>query len=68
LPWYLTVLLLSEPLHFGDYGELPLKILWTALDALTIVILVSGVYLWVARKRPLHVAPVNLRKPAQGAR
>lgn len=68
LPWYLTVLLLSEPLHFGDYGELPLKILWAALDVLIIVILASGVYLWVARKRRLHLAPMNLHKPAQGAR
>jgi len=67
LPWYLMLLLLSEPLHFGDYGGLPLKILWAALDALTIVILVSGVYLWVVRKRPRRAAPMNLRKPAQGA-
>ncbi len=51
LPWYLTLLLVSEPLHFGDYGGLPLKILWAALDVITIVILGSGVYLWVARKR-----------------
>lgn len=28
LPWYLSALLLSQPLHFGDYGGLTLKILW----------------------------------------
>lgn len=28
LPLYLKVVLLSEPLHFGDYGGLPLKVIW----------------------------------------
>jgi hypothetical protein len=27
LPSCLTVLLFSQPLHFGDYGEMPLKLL-----------------------------------------
>lgn len=48
-PWYVTALQLSEPLHFGDYGGLPLKILWGLLDILTIVVLVSGLYLWIKR-------------------
>jgi uncharacterized iron-regulated membrane protein len=51
LPWYLTLLLVSEPLHFGDYGAMPLKVLWAALDLIAIVILSSGVYLFAARKR-----------------
>ncbi|KAF1048691.1 MAG: hypothetical protein GAK38_01135 [Xylophilus sp.] len=51
MPWYLRVLELSRPLHFGDYGGLPLKVLWAALDALTIVVLGSGLYLWFARRR-----------------
>jgi uncharacterized iron-regulated membrane protein len=46
LPWYLTALRLSQPLHFGDYGGLPLKIVWSLLDLITIVVLVSGLYLW----------------------
>ncbi|GKS56767.1 membrane protein [Nitrospira sp.] len=46
LPWYLTALLLSQPLHFGDYGGLPLKLLWAVMDILTIFILISGLYLW----------------------
>ncbi|MFG6110200.1 PepSY-associated TM helix domain-containing protein [Stenotrophomonas nematodicola] len=49
LPLYMSVLLLSQPLHFGDYGALPLKILWALLDLLTIAVLVSGLYLWVKR-------------------
>jgi uncharacterized iron-regulated membrane protein len=46
LPWYLTALLVSQPLHFGDYGGMPLKILWAVLDLITIVVLISGLYLW----------------------
>ena len=48
-PWYVTTLQLSEPLHFGDYGGLPLKVLWALLDILTIVVLGSGLYLWLKR-------------------
>ncbi|KAF1045322.1 MAG: hypothetical protein GAK35_01420 [Herbaspirillum frisingense] len=56
MPWYLRVLELSRPLHFGDYGGLPLKLLWAVLDLATIVVLGSGLWLWVARRRraPLH--------------
>jgi uncharacterized iron-regulated membrane protein len=51
LPWYLRVLEMSRPLHFGDYGGLPLKIIWALLDMVTIIVLASGVYLFVARSR-----------------
>lgn len=47
LPWYVSALLLSQPLHFGDYGGLPLKILWALFDLLAIVVLSSGIYLWL---------------------
>lgn len=46
MPWYVTALLISQPLHFGDYGGLPLKIVWALLDFLTIILLASGLYLW----------------------
>jgi uncharacterized iron-regulated membrane protein len=49
LPWYLTALLVSQPLHFGDYGGQPMKFLWALLDLATIVILVTGLYLWLKR-------------------
>jgi uncharacterized iron-regulated membrane protein len=48
-PWYVTMLQLSQPLHFGDYGELPLKILWALLDLIMIVVTGSGLYLWWSR-------------------
>lgn len=51
VPWYVKTLLLSQPLHFGDYGGLPLKIIWTLLDLITIVVLGSGLYLWLQRRK-----------------
>ena len=52
-PWYLTGLLVSQPLHFGDYGGMPMQILWAVLDILTIVVLGSGLYLWLKRRNPV---------------
>ena len=57
LPWYMSALQLSRPLHFGDYGGLPLKILWACLDLFTILVLGSGLYLWLGRRR----APLDER-------
>lgn len=55
LPWYLTALLVSQPLHFGDYGGMAMKVVWALLDVITIVVLGSGLYLWWAkRKRPVE--------------
>ncbi|MHB0773222.1 PepSY-associated TM helix domain-containing protein [Bradyrhizobium sp. 5.13L] len=51
MPWYLRALELSRPLHFGDYGGMPLKIIWVLLDLVTIVVLASGLYLWLSRSR-----------------
>jgi uncharacterized iron-regulated membrane protein len=49
LPWYLSALLISQPLHFGDYGGAAMKLLWALLDIATIVVLGSGLYLWLRR-------------------
>ena len=51
MPWYVKTLALSQPLHFGDYGGLPLKILWAMLTLFTIVVLGSGIYLWLGKRR-----------------
>lgn len=56
LPWYLTALLISQPLHFGDYAGMPMKILWALLDIATIIVLGSGLYLWLKRKQPRSLA------------
>lgn len=49
-PWYVSMLFLSVPLHFGDYGGLPLKIIWALLDIAAIVVLCTGLYLWLGRR------------------
>lgn len=50
LPWYFTALQLSRPLHFGDYGGKALQIIWAILDVITIILLGSGLYLWLAKR------------------
>ena len=64
-PWYMDALLLSQPLHFGDYGGMPMKILWGVLDVLTIIVLGSGVYLWWVRRRA--AATVKVRQAVEPA-
>ena len=56
LPWYLKLLLLCQPLHFGDYGGLGLKIAWFLLDFAMIVLLSSGLVLWWRKRHePLEI-------------
>jgi uncharacterized iron-regulated membrane protein len=50
MPWYLRALEVSRPLHFGDYGGMPLKIIWGLFDLTAIIILVSGLHLWLSRR------------------
>jgi uncharacterized iron-regulated membrane protein len=57
MPLYVKALFLSQPLHFGDYGGLPLKIIWALLDVVAIVVLSTGLYLWIGRRR----APIERR-------
>jgi uncharacterized iron-regulated membrane protein len=51
MPLYAKLLFLAQPLHFGNYGGLPLKVLWALLDLAAIVVLGSGIYLWLGRRR-----------------
>lgn len=50
MPWYVSGLMLSQPLHFGDYGGMGLKTVWLVLDLLTIVVLATGLVLWWKRR------------------
>ncbi len=61
LPWYLWALLVSQPLHFGDYGGMPMQIIWALLDIATIIVLGSGLYLWLKRGNPV---PASSKKTA----
>lgn len=66
MPLSMKALQLSQPLHFGDYGGLPLKLLWAALTLFTILVLGSGLYLWLGRR---HVPlPVRLQEVLSGGR
>ncbi len=60
LPWYLATLLISQPLHFGDYGGMPLKIIWLVLDLITIVVLWTGLMLWW-KKRKQYVPDIETK-------
>ncbi|WP_431064312.1 PepSY-associated TM helix domain-containing protein [Methylotuvimicrobium sp.] len=71
LPVYVSTLLLSRPLHFGDYGGLPMKIFWALLDLIAIVVLISGLYLWIKKRHVSFEArfglaplPAQSREPA----
>ena len=46
MPWYMTAALLSQPLHFGDYGGLAFKVVWALLGLGTILLLWSGLVIW----------------------
>ena len=64
LPWYLKALLISQPLHFGDYGGQWMKFLWALLDIATIVVLGSGLYLWVKRGKAAKATAGTARDQA----
>ncbi len=51
MPWYLRSIEISRPLHFGNYGGTPLKIIWAIFDVIAIIVLISGVYLWIVRRK-----------------
>jgi uncharacterized iron-regulated membrane protein len=51
LPWYLKGIVLSQPLHFGDYGGMALKVLWVLCAWLTLFITGNGAWLWWKRHR-----------------
>ena len=57
-PLYLQAITISGPLHFGDYGGLPLKLLWFATSWGALFITGNGAWLWwVRRKR--RAAPAS---------
>ncbi len=51
-PWSFYVLKLSQPLHFGDDGGLPLQIIWALLDIASIIVLA---WLMLGKRRPCPV-------------
>lgn len=60
MPAYIKAITLAEPLHFGDYGGLALKLLWTACTWLTLFITANGAWLWWDRRRRRRRAPTRV--------
>tara|TARA_Y100000768_G_scaffold388618_1_gene385645 strand:- start:1250 stop:2485 length:1236 start_codon:yes stop_codon:yes gene_type:complete len=54
LPWYLSAIILSEPLHFGNFGGYLLKIIWTCLALLAGYIPLSGLVIFYLRKNSIR--------------
>jgi uncharacterized iron-regulated membrane protein len=50
-PLYLQALMVSEPLHFGDYGGYPLKVVWVLFSLLSLGIAISGVWITVSQRK-----------------
>lgn len=50
LPWYLKALVISEPLHFGNYGGVGLKIFWTLFGIFAAIIPLTGFSNYYYRK------------------
>ncbi|HEX5661388.1 MAG TPA: PepSY-associated TM helix domain-containing protein [Polyangiales bacterium] len=50
-PLYLQALMISEPLHFGDYGGYPLKIVWSLFALLSLGMALSGVWITVSQRK-----------------
>jgi uncharacterized iron-regulated membrane protein len=65
MPALNQALMMSKPLHFGDYGGLPLKLIWALLTLATIWVLWTGLLLWL-RRRP-HGAEAERVATAAGA-
>lgn len=51
LPLFLKLLVWSEPLHFGDYGGVSLKIAWSAMGLLLIYLSLSGLKIFLFRTK-----------------
>lgn len=49
MPMLNQALMLSKPLHFGDYGGLALKLLWAVMTLATIWVLITGLQLWLGK-------------------
>ncbi|MBC8153922.1 MAG: PepSY domain-containing protein [Bacteroidetes bacterium] len=65
MPWYVNAVFISQPLHFGDYGGLPLKIIWALFDVVTIIVLISGLYLWFTRHKATRAQLIRLKSTHQ---
>lgn len=66
MPLLNQALMLSKPLHFGDYGGLPMKLIWAALTLATIWVLITGLLLWWRRSPADRAAQLERITEAHG--
>ncbi|MBJ00074.1 MAG: hypothetical protein CME67_02485 [Halobacteriovoraceae bacterium] len=62
LPWYMELMLISEPLHFGNYGGVLLKVFWTIMGLGASLIPLSGIIIFLARKKIINLEAIKLPK------
>ena len=62
LPWYMELMLISEPLHFGNYGGVLLKVYWTSMGLGASLIPFSGLMIFLARKKVVNLDSIKLPK------
>ncbi|RJS92474.1 PepSY domain-containing protein, partial [Salinisphaera sp. Q1T1-3] len=48
----MSLLMSIKPLHFGDFGGLALKCVWALLDLTMMVVIATGLWLWLQRVSP----------------
>ncbi|QDK46036.1 PepSY domain-containing protein [Bdellovibrio sp. ZAP7] len=60
LPWYMKITLASEPLHFGNYGGLFLKIVWLGFSIFSLLLPIFGLVIWYKRKKATQVKGVSM--------
>lgn len=64
--WWTQAEDMMGPLHFGTFGGLPIKILWSLGGLTPSVLAISGFLIWRVRSRPRRRAqPVLTRHPAE---
>lgn len=61
LPFLLKLLVISEPLHFGDYGGFPLKVAWTVLGVHLIYFSIAGIKIFFFRSKRIRAKNTKMR-------
>ncbi len=56
LPWYIKMLALAQPFHFGNFGGLPMKILYFVLSFTTGGLAVTGYILYFVRRKKQRIS------------
>lgn len=59
LPLYMKIVLLSEPLHFGDYGGRFLKVLWALFTLGSLMVVLLGVYSFFMKRKMRKQAVIS---------